>query len=97
MRKTGFYEVYTRDGEYLVAVNTDPRESRLAPIAAETRQRWVAAMSGPGATEGTVIPDIEAQPYELWHVLLLLLAVVLIVESILANVYLAPRTTAGSS
>ncbi|MDJ0906556.1 MAG: BatA domain-containing protein [Woeseiaceae bacterium] len=97
LRKTGFYEVYTRDGEYLVAVNTDPRESQLAPIAAETRQRWVAAMSGPGATEGTVIPDIEAQPYELWHVLLLLLAVVLIVESILANVYLAPRTTAGSS
>ncbi len=97
LRKTGFYEVYTRDGEYLVAVNTDPRESQLAPIAAETRQRWVAAMSGAGTTEGTVMLDIEAQPYELWHVLLLLLAVVLIVESVLANVYLAPRTTAGSN
>ncbi len=97
LRKTGFYEVYTRDGEYLVAVNADPRESQLAPIAAETRQRWAAAMGGAGATEGTVMLDIEAQPYELWHVLLLLLAVVLIVESVLANVYLAPRATSGSS
>jgi hypothetical protein len=97
LRKTGFYEVYTRDGEYLVAVNTDPRESQLAPMAAETRQRWAAAMSGDGATEGTVMLDIEAQPYELWHVLLLVLALVLIAESVLANVYLAPRTTAGST
>ena len=97
LRKTGFYEVYTRDGEYLVAVNTDPRESQLAPIAAETRQRWADAMSGGGATEGTVMLDIEAQPYELWHVLLLILALVLIVESVLANGYLAPRRAAGSN
>ncbi len=96
LRKTGFYEVYTRDGEYLVAVNTDPRESRLAPIAAETGQRWAAAMSGAAATEGNVMLDIESQPYELWHVLLLVLALVLILESILANLYLAPRITAGS-
>jgi hypothetical protein len=97
LRKTGFYEVYTRDGEYLVAVNTDPRESRLAPIAAETRQRWADAMSGSGATEGTVMLDIEAQPYELWHVLLLILALVLIAESVLANVYLTPRSSARST
>ena len=97
LRKTGFYEVYTRDGEYLVAVNTDPRESQLAPIAAETRQRWADAMGGAGANEGTVMLDIEAQPYELWHVLLLVLALVLIVESVLANEYLAPRRTAGPS
>lgn len=97
LRKTGFYEVYTRDGEYLVAVNTDPRESQLAPVAAETRQRWAAAMSGNAATGGTVIVDNQAQPYELWHILLLLLALVLVAESVLANGYLAPRTTGGSN
>lgn len=96
LRKTGFYGVYTRDGEYLVAVNTDPRESRLEPIAAETGQRWVAAMGGAGATEGDVMLDIEAQPYELWHVLLLVLTFVLIAESVIANMYLTPRSTAGS-
>jgi hypothetical protein len=97
LRKTGFYEVYTRESEYVVAVNIDPRESQLAPITAATRQRWETAMSGASATQGTVTLDIEAQPYELWHILLLVLALVLIAEAILANVYLAPRTTAGSN
>lgn len=97
LRKTGFYEVYTREGEYLVAVNIDPRESQLAPIAAATRQRWETATSGAGAAQGTVMLDIQAQPYELWHILLLVLALVLIAESVLANAYLAPRTAAGSN
>ncbi len=97
LRKTGFYEVYTREGEYLVAVNVDPRESQLAPIAAETRQRWETAVSGASATQGTVMLDVEAQPYELWHILLLVLALVLIFEAILANAYLAPRNMAGSN
>lgn len=95
LRKTGFYEVYTREGEYLVAVNIDPRESQLAPIAAETRQRWEAAMDGASAAQGTVMPDLQAQPHELWHSLLFVLALVLIAESVLANAYLAPRPTAG--
>ena len=34
--KTGFYEVYTSQGNYIVAVNADPRESDLTTIAAET-------------------------------------------------------------
>ena len=97
MRKTGFYEVYTRDGEYLVAVNLDPRESQLAPIAAETRQRWTAATRGSDATGRTVVVDNQAQPFELWHILLLMLVLVLVAESVLANAYLAPRTTGGST
>ena len=97
LRKTGFYEVYTREGEYLVAVNIDTRESQLAPMAAATRQRWESAMSGASATQGTVSMDLQAQPYELWHILLLALALVLIAEAVLANAYLAPRARAGSA
>ena len=97
LRKTGFYEVYTRDGEYLVAVNSDPRESLLAPIAPETLERWEAAMTGSGATREATVLEQQAPPYELWHVLLFILVLVLIAESVLANVYLAPRSSGGSS
>ncbi|MDJ0813968.1 MAG: BatA domain-containing protein [Woeseiaceae bacterium] len=97
LRKTGFYEVYTRDGEYLVAVNTDPRESMLAAIEAETLQRWESAMEGSGAPRESAVPAQQAAPYELWHVLLFILALVLIAESVLANAYLTPRTSGGTT
>ena len=97
LRKTGFYEVYTTEGDYLVAVNTDPRESMLAPIAAETLRRWKDALSGGNDSRGAAMPQPEAQSVELWHALLFILVLVLIAESFLANVYLAPRTSSGSS
>mgnify|MGYP001817052648 FL=1 len=97
LRKTGFYEVYTREDEYLVAVNSDPRESLLAPIDAATLTRWEAAMSGAAASRETAMPEQQAPPYELWHLLLLILVLVLIAESVLGNAYLAPRTSGGST
>jgi hypothetical protein len=93
--KTGFYEVYTPQGEYLVAVNTDSRESDLAPMDPETLQRWQDAMGGPDETTGEVTVGREAEPTELWHAVLFILALVLIAESVLANRYLAPRTESG--
>lgn len=93
--KTGFYEVYTPQGEYLVAVNTDSRESDLAPMDPETLQRWEDAMGGPDETTGQVTVGREAEPTELWHAVLFILALVLIAESVLANRYLAPRTESG--
>ena len=98
LRKIGFYEVYTREGEYLVAVNTDPRESLLAPIEAATLERWEAAMSSAAAPRReTAVMEQQAPPYELWHVLLFILVLVLITESVLANAYLAPRTSGEST
>lgn len=97
LRKTGFYEVYTREGEYLVAVNTDPRESLPAPIDAATLERWEAAMAGTGAPRETAMPEQQAPPYELWHMLLFILVLVLIAESVIANVYLSPRISGGSN
>lgn len=95
LRKTGFYEVYTREGQYLVAVNTDPRESLPGPIDAATLERWEAAMGGTAATRETAMPEQQAPPVELWHALLFILVLVIIAESVLANAYLAPRTSGG--
>jgi len=97
LRKTGFYEVYTSQGDYVVAVNTDPRESELAAIAPETMQRWIAAMSAAAEPGKTLAFEQEAEPFELWHALLLILALVLIGESILANAHLTLRTSGGSN
>jgi len=97
LHKTGFYEVYTSQGDYVVAVNTDPRESELAAIAPETMQRWIAAMGAAAEPGETLAFEQEAEPFELWHALLLILALVLIGESILANVHLTLRTSGGSN
>jgi hypothetical protein len=97
LHKTGFYEVYTSQGDYVVAVNTDPRESEFAAIAPETMQRWVAAMSAAAEPGATLTFEQEAEPFELWHALLLILALVLIGESILANAHLTLRTSGGSN
>lgn len=93
LNKPGFYEVYTAQGNYLIAVNADSRESKLQAVADETLQRWVAAMAG--QPDGNVASsyDIEPEPVGLWHALLLILALVLVAESLLGNVYLTPRTT----
>lgn len=97
LHKTGFYEVYTSQGDYVVAVNTDPRESELTAIAPETMQRWVAAMSAVTEPGETLAFEQEAEPFELWHALLLILALVLIGESILANAHLTLRSSGGSN
>lgn len=89
--KTGFYEVYTPQGNYTVAVNPDPRESLLAPMDPQTLQRWEDAMGGSDEAAGTASTERIAESIELWHALLFILALVVIAESLLANTYLAPR------
>ena len=95
--QTGFYEVYNSQGSYTIAVNVDPRESQLAAMPAETLQRWAAAMSGPRDATGVTEFQVEAEPLELWHTLLFILALVLVGESILGNWYLAPATRSGAN
>ena len=93
LSKPGFYEVYTTQGDYIVAVNPDSRESILQPVADATLQRWVTAMGG--QSDAAAIPsfDVEPESVELWHALLLILALVLVAESLLGNLHLTPRTT----
>ena len=92
MEQPGFYEVYTPDETFLVAVNVDPRESQFAVIDAATLERWVGAVGAAGGPAPASGPR-AAPPavVELWPVALLLLALLLIAESIVGDVYFRPR------
>ena len=90
--KPGFYEVYTPEGATTVAVNVDPRESDLRRIDFDVLDRWQDATPGQVSDAVTTVAVAEEeQSIELWHWALLLLAVIVIGESILGNMYLAPR------
>jgi hypothetical protein len=94
LNKPGFYTVYTTQEELSVAVNIDPLESDLQTISQEVLDRWQDATAGqsPAATvAGSRALEQEPVSVEFWHWLLLLLALVIIGESVLGNTYLSPR------
>lgn len=94
--QTGFYEVYTPSIEALVAVNADPRESDLATMSPDALARWrdAVARREPAATaSGTAA--LQAPPLELWWGLLMVLALVVLAESLLGNRYLGLRADAS--
>ena len=91
LNKPGIYEVYTSQGETLIAANVDPRESDLGKIAQEVLDRWQdATVAERDSSPGGVSAE-EAQTVELWHWILFVLALVVIGESILGNMHLSPR------
>lgn len=94
--KPGIYEVYTPQDDMLVAVNIDPRESELGTISQELLDRWQDASAQPVEFVAGQSELVEADPLELWHWLLLMLAIVIIAESILGNAYLAPLEKAST-
>ena len=91
LEQAGFYEVYTPQGDYLVAVNMDPRESRADTITAETLDRWVASMAGQAPHGSAAALQNAPATVELWHALLFILVLLVIGESMLGNLYLRPR------
>ena len=94
LNKPGFYTVYTTQEELSVAVNIDPLESDLQTISQEVLDRWQDATAGQGPAAniaGSRALEQEPVAVELWHWLLLLLALVIIGESVLGNTYLSPR------
>jgi len=93
--RPGFYEVYTPQGNMLVAANIDPRESELDTISQELLDRWQDAITRLDRIVASQSDLVESEPLELWHWLLLLLVMVIIAESILGNAYLAPLAKAN--
>ena len=93
--RPGFYEVYTPQDNMLVAANIDPRESELSTISQEVLDRWQDATTRLDDIAVGQSGLVESEPLELWHWLLFILAVVIIVESILGNTYLAPLARAN--
>ena len=91
LNKPGFYEVYTPQGETVVAANIDPLESDLGKVSQEVLDRWQDATDGQAPAGGASRSLAETETVDLWHWLLLLLALVVIGESILGNLHLTPR------
>ena len=95
LEQTGFYQVYTPGREALVAVNADPRESDLATMTPEVLARWRRAVARPEqAATATGAAALDAPPLELWWGVLIVLALVVLAESLLGNRYLGLRADA---
>jgi len=98
LNKTGYYQVFTPGGEVLVAVNADPRESDPTPMTAQALQNWQNAVNGAATSaNATLVVDPlsrEAEPdaIEIWRIFLILLALLVLVESLLGNRYLNIKT-----
>jgi len=88
----GFYEVYTPETDYIVAVNPDRRESDLSRADTAVLARWRESMDGGTTPTGAAPAAITPSRVELWHSLLLVLALVVIGEAVLGNYYLSSRT-----
>jgi hypothetical protein len=93
--KYGIYEVYTPQGEALVAVNLDPRESEPGRMSDDVITRWQEATRERDDMAGSERTLMERPPLEIWHWLLLLVALLLIAESLLANRYLSAKFRPG--
>ena len=91
LNKPGFYEVYTPGRETVVAANIDPRESDLTRIEQSVLDRWKDSTDGQPAADGATFEAEATETIELWHWALLLLAAIVIGESILGNMHLTPR------
>ena len=92
LNKTGIYEVYTPQGETMVAANIDPLESDLRKLSQEVLDRWQESTGGQALTGEFSLDSNETETLELWKWVLLILLVVVIAESFLGNLHLAPRS-----
>ena len=93
LSREGFYELTTASGRHsLIAVHADRRESDLTPLPQETLDLWRGTGAGDGSAQGSSNQQGEAarKPWGLWPVLMLLLLLVAIAESVVANRYLRP-------
>ena len=71
LNKPGFYEVYTPQGEKIVAANVDPLESDLRKVSQEVLDRWQDATGGQTLVGTVTFSADEEQTVELWHWILL--------------------------
>ena len=98
LNKTGYYQVFSSGGEVLVAVNPDQRESDLTIMDAQVLQNWQNVVAGT-ANSGeqalnseSGVADEDLEENEIWRIFLILLALIVIAESLLGNQHLRVRT-----
>jgi hypothetical protein len=89
----GFYELRGGGRSDYIAVNVDPRESRLGRWDEEARQRWLDLQNPErtAANAGSGVSPTGERVFPLWFWLLLGAAVLAFMEPLLANYYLNVR------
>ena len=98
LTETGYYRIVTLGRDILVAVNPDARESDLSIMDAQALQNWETMVAGSTGNieliEGVAVSIVDEEPVaiEIWRVLLILLAVIVLIESLLGNRYLRFNT-----
>lgn len=98
LTETGYYRIVTLGRDILVAVNPDARESNLSLMDAQALQNWETMVSGSAGNieliDGVAVSSVEEEPVaiEIWRVLLILLALIVLTESLLGNRYLRFNT-----
>ncbi|MES2626292.1 MAG: BatA and WFA domain-containing protein [Pseudomonadota bacterium] len=97
LNKTGYYQVFTPAGEVLVAVNPDIRESDLTLMPVQTLQTWQNVVAGtataePSTSLSTTTEVSDQDEVEIWRFFLILLAIMVLAESLLGNRYLNMKT-----
>ena len=95
--REGFFEIKTAGGRRsLVAAHADRRESDLATIEPETLDLWkrTGTTDSPGPGGSGAGSSAAEQPWGLWPYILLLLLLVAVAESVVADGYLRPSAPA---
>jgi Aerotolerance regulator N-terminal/von Willebrand factor type A domain len=94
VRSEGFFELKTASGrQSLIAAHADRRESDLNVISKETLDLWRATGQSDQTPQGSsALGDTDKKPWGIWPYVLLLLLLVAIAESVVANRYLRPPT-----
>jgi len=93
LRNEGFFELKTASGrQSLIAAHADRRESDLTVIPKETLDLWKATGEDNQTAGGasTSADQSDRKPWGLWPILLLILLLVALAESVVANGYLSP-------
>jgi hypothetical protein len=94
LQRAGFYQVRFANGrDALIAVNADPRESDLRPVADDVLKLWTGARAEQG---GTTSPESAGQQgiSHLWWWIMLLLAITAVAETAVASGYLGTEREA---
>jgi len=94
LARAGFYQVRFANGrDALLAVNADPRESDLRPVADDVLKLWSGAVAG--QAEATTAAAGEQQGVShLWWWIMLLVAITAVAETALASGYLGTEREA---
>lgn len=95
LTRAGFYQVKFANGrDALLAVNADPRESDLKPVADDVLKLWTGAAAGQAEVANAGSPERQQGTSHLWWWIMLLVAITAVAETAVASGYLGTEREA---